>query len=92
MHSRQMSCQRKNMTRIRNSMKRKYVSNTKERNIRVSQCAKSMKNCTLSPDSRSLCQIHYKKAKNSIFDANLGVAHNRSILCSDFVNILLNKS
>ena len=57
-----------------------FRSRAQEANFsRVSQCAKSMKNCTLSPDSRSLCQIHYKKAKISNFDANLGVPHNRSI-------------
>ena len=43
--------------------------------FRVSQCAKSMKNYTLSPDSRFLCQIHYKKANNNHFEAFLGVAH-----------------
>ena len=58
---------------------------------RVSQCAKSMKNYTLSPDSRLSCQVHYKKAKNFSFNANLGVPHDRSIIWSDFMNISLNK-
>ena len=43
--------------------------------IRVSQGAKSMKNYTSSPDSCSLCQVHYKNAKNPNFEAVLGVLH-----------------
>ena len=43
--------------------------------IRVSQGAKSMKNYTSSPDSRSLCQVHHKNAKNPNFEADLGVPH-----------------
>ena len=31
--------------------------------------------CTLSPDSHSLCQVHYKKANNFNFEANLDVVH-----------------
>ena len=42
---------------------------------RVSQGAKSMKNYTSSPDSRSLCQVHHKNAKNPNFEADLGVPH-----------------
>ena len=48
--------------------------------IRVSQCAKSMKNYTLNPDSRLSCQVHYKKAKIFSFNANLGVPHDCSII------------
>ena len=57
-------------TKFFNNILRSRRPDLCQTNIRVSQCAKSMKNYSLSPDSRFLCQIHYKKANKSSFQAN----------------------